>query len=430
MKQVIETIPYKDRNVGFAVSIPDKPTKKAIIDLHGLGEKTNAQPSSSIEHVKSQVRDKLITRTGLPYLISKGFEIDFLVISPQMWGDGWWDANFVKAVYEYCKEKYGFEYCFGHGISAGGRGIGVFTERNPTYLLATATNSGVRSHEMHKRANVPHWDLCNSGDKTTAPKLNAPPLINGLVEAGGIGYYTLFEGFGHHGGFWNNTLNGTIRGNQLTFEELDIKYKKEYVPSNFPIGDWFDTFITEMAEPVPEPIPDPEPKPMPIEEGIIKPISVYSNYVTNAESIFDVEAGYEKIIDYNSLFKNDYSNVKREIIADFGSEVNLTQVAWLDMHGTGEWKLFASSDKNDWELLLTDNLSTFKKWHSKGVNVSARYIKIETYGHQLPVRIAFVGYGGEYVPEKKYTVTIHDLSEAEKNDLLIRYGNKARLNEN
>lgn len=419
MKQVIETIPYKDRNGGFAVSIPDKPTKKAIIDLHGLGEKTNAQPSSSIEYVKSQVRDKLIARTGLPYLISKGFEIDFLVISPQMWGDGWWDANFVKAVYEHCKERYGFEYCFGHGISAGGRGIEGYAESYPNDLIATVGNAGARSSNPGNRKNSPHWELCCSGDTVVNAKSNGLAYVSALNKAGGKGYYTYFKGQGHHAGFWNNTLNGNITASQLDEGEG----KKEYIPSNFPIGDWFDTFIAEMAE------PEPKPKPLPNEEGIIKPISVQSNYVTNAESIFDVEAGYEKIIDYKSTFGNDYSSVKREIIADFGSDVTLTKVAWLDMHGNGEWKLFASSDKNDWELLLTDNLSTFKKWHSKGVNVSARYIKIETYGHQLPVRVAFIGYGGEYIPEKRYTVVIEDLSENEKESLLKEYEGRVSIKE-
>src|SRR5690606_16688308 len=327
-----------------------------------------------------------------------------------------------------CKERYGFEHCFGHGISAGGKGIEEYAEKYPNDLIATVGNAGARSSNPGNRKNSPHWELCCSGDTVVNAKSNGLAYVSALNKAGGKGYYTYFKGQGHHAGFWNNTLNGNITASQLDEGEG----KKVYVPSNFPIGDWFDTFIYEMGEPVPVPVPvpEPEPKPLPIEEGIRKPISVQSNYVTNAESIFDVEAGYEKIIDYNSLFKNDYSNVKREIIADFGSDVNLTQVAWLDMHGTGEWKLFASSDKNDWELLLTDNLSTFKKWHSKEVNVSARYIKIETYGHQLPVRVAFIGYGGEHVPQKKYTVTIHGLSEAEKDDLLTRYGNKARLNEN
>lgn len=416
MKQVIESINYKGVNRFFVISTPDKPASKAILDLHGLGERSRKDGDSN------QIRVNLIDRTGLPYLISKGFDIDFLVISPQMWGSGWWDINFVKAVYEHCKEKYGFEYCFGHGISAGGKGIEGYAESYPNDLIATVGNAGARSSNPVNRKNIPHWELCCSGDTVVNAKSNGLAYVSALNKAGGKGYYTYFKGQGHHAGFWNNTLNGSITASQLDEGEG----KKEYVPSNFPIGDWFDTFIYEMAEPVPV----PEPEPMPEEEGIIKPLEVHSNYVTNAESIFDVEEGYEKIIDYNSLFKNDYSNVKREIIADFGSDVNLTQVAWLDMHGTGEWELFASKDRNNWDKVLSDNLSTFKKWHSKAVNVSARYVKIETYGHQLPVRVAFIGYGGEYVPQKKYTVTIHDLSEAEKNDLLIRYGNKARLNEN
>lgn len=420
MKQVIESINYKGVDRFFVVSIPYKPTPKAILDLHGLGERSRKDGDSN------QIRVNLVNRTGLPYLISKGFDIDFLVISPQMWGSGWWDTNFVKAVYEHCKERYGFEHCFGHGISAGGKGIEAYAETYPDDLLATVGNAGARSSNPVNRKNIPHWELCCSGDTVVNAKSNGLSYVSALNKAGGKGYYTYFKGQGHHAGFWNNTLNGSITANQLDEGEG----KKVYISSNFPIGDWFDTFIAEMAEPVPVPIPEPEPKPLPTEEGIIKPISVHSNYVTNAESIFDVEEGYEKIIDYNSLFKNDYSNVKREIIADFGSEVNLTQVAWLDMHGTGEWELFVSKDRNNWDRVLSDNLSTFKKWHSKGVNVSARYIKIETYSHQLPVRVAFIGHGGEYVPQKKYTVTIHDLSEAEKDDLLIRYGNKARLNEN
>lgn len=419
MKQVIESINYKGVDRFFVISIPDKPTSKAILDLHGLGERSRKDGDSN------QIIVNLINRTGLPYLISKGFEIDFLVISPQMWGSGWWDINFVKAVYEYCKEKYGFEYCFGHGISAGGKGIEGYAESYPNDLIATAGNAGARSSNPVNRKNSPHWELCCSGDTVVNAKSNGLAYVSALNKAGGKGYYTYFKGQGHHAGFWNNTLSGSITANQLDEGEG----KKEYIPSNFPIGDWFNTFITEIAEPVPAPIPEPKPKPLPTEEGIIKPLEVHSNYVTNAESIFDVEEGYEKIIDYKSTFGNDYINVKREIIADFGSESTFTKIDWLDMHGKGEWSLFSSKDKESWNFVLSDDLSTFKKWHSKGVNVSARYIKIETYGHQLPVRVAFIGYGGEYVHEKRYTVVIKDLSENEKESLLKDYGGRVSIKE-
>ena len=72
-----------------------------------------------------------------------------------------------------------------------------------------------------------------------------------IQNAGGAAFYTMFKGGGHHGGLWNNALNGTI-----TYGQVDAPGfigRKEYVKSNFPFGDWFESLIPkEETQPQPK----------------------------------------------------------------------------------------------------------------------------------------------------------------------------------
>lgn len=408
MKQIIETFKYDGIDRVVIYSIPDQPTTKAILGFHGDGEMMEKANSSD---PMIQAR-QLTARSGLPYLIKNGFEIDFLVVSPQSWGNNW-DMPFAKAVYEDAKKRFGFTKCFGVGISRGGK-IETYAETFPNDLIATVNFAGVKAYHPSKRIKVPNWTIVGSSDSVVNPYSNSLPYSKGLNEAGGEGYCTMFKSLGHGGNLWNSALNGKV-----TAEQLSIPYKiKKYVPSNFPIGDWFNSFLEET-------------KPVePVKTGLVKPLNILGVGIGNAESIFEVSEGYNLSVETpTDLFKNNYEDHLRQIIADYGSVLHFSKVEWLDLHGKGNWVLYASKDLENWETILVDSLNSYRTWKKKDINIDAQYLKIETYDHQLPVRIALTA-SGEQPPVKTYDLYITGASEKEKNEIVEMVGGKATVKEN
>lgn len=406
MKQITETFKYDGIERAVIYSVPEN-TDKAILDFHGDGEmSTTSDPLVSSR--------QLTARSGLPFLIKNGFEIDYLVISPQSWGKTW-DMNFAKAVYEDAKKRFGFKHCFGVGISRGGK-IETYAETFPNDLIATVNFAGVKGYHPSKRTKVPDWTIVGSTDSVVNPYSNSLPYIKSLNEAGGNGYYTLFKGVGHGARLWNDALDGSISVDQL--EANGFTGKKEYKQSHFPIGDWFNSFLEE-TRPV-----------GPVKSGLVKPLNILGVGIGNAESIFNVSDGYNLSVETpEDLFKNSYEDHLRQIIADYGSVLYFSKVEWLDLHGKGNWALYASKDLENWETVLVDSLNSYRTWKKKDINIDARYLKIETYEHQLPVRVALTA-SGEQPIIKTYDLYITGATESEKNEIVKMVGEKATVKEN
>lgn len=394
MDQIIETINYKGRIGGFAVSLPRKESDKAILDLHGLGEKSWASLEFSESQVKEQVQNNLISKTGLPFLIKNGLDIDFIVISPQMWGSGWWDIYFVKAVHDYCKEKYKFKYCFGHGISAGGQGIGLYAEKYSNDIVATVSNAGVRSENPVKRIKTPHWDLSCSGDSTVSAKWNGLSYVDDLNKAGGQAFYTFFQGLGHNDNFWNATLDGTITEKQL---DAGIEGNKVYKNDIFPIGNWFDGFVKKDKAPI------------------------VSGSHPNPEIMFqNSDRSQQPLGHYNIGWNNEPWFAEIE----FQEEKDISKIYWYDAHGMGSFEIAFSKNGKEYSDPLTFGLNEYMVWKEKEVNVKAKFIKVSGKTTVVPIRVAFDNMS---TLPKTYNIMIEGATEAERDGIIKMVGKKASI---
>src|SRR5690606_3038816 len=353
--------------------------------------------------VKEQVQNNLINKTGLPYLISKGFEIDFIVISPQMWGSGWWDIGFVKAVFDHCKKTYGFTHCFGHGISAGGQGILKYAERYDD-LLATVSNAGVRSSEPKNRIDIPHWDLSNSGDTTVNALNNGISYVRDLNNAGGKAFYTWFKGSGHWASFWNATLDGSIKAEQLITGITDSR--KEYINSHFPIGDWFKSLIADVK------LPEPE---KPTESMNLTPSKITGSH-KNPEIMFKASSLSEQPKDAYFIGWNDN---KWWIKAEFPEPVEIESINYYDAHGMGKFQLSVDNGNP-----ITLDLGQYLVWRKVNLNTIGQSILIEGNTTVVPVRIIITGKGSGTF----YNLTVTGATEDEKNQIVKIVGDKATWN--
>lgn len=400
MKQIIATIKYGNREGGYTVAIPEKPTTLAILDLHGLGERSWASEAYNTAQVKEQVQKNLINKTGLPYLIGKGLNIDFIVISPQMWGSGWWDIGFINTVVDKCKSEYGITHLAGHGISAGGQGILKYAEAYPNELIATVSNVGVKSGNPAKRKNIPHWDLSCSGDSTVNALSNGLAYVRDLNNAGGKAYYTYFKGFGHWDTFWNNTLNGTIKGTQL--ESSISTGKKEYIPGHFPIGDWFKSILTAKEEPVPVPDPEPpqeEPKPttmkkIKLHKDNIIPLGYtgkdFTMLVDEQDAIDD--EGNLLYTPKNPAFSGWKEWAKDQVyIYDFRGDKWIDRIITFDGSGEIGVKVEFGVTPYQFSKQITFDGKDWNKLVSKQVGVLARYMRISFTGNVGPVEFWAIG---------------------------------------
>ena len=420
MRQELDIIEYEGIKRAILFSIPDIPTKKAILDFHGNGEMGNVGASDTEEQVRSLAAWKL-TNTGFGHLIKNGLELDYLIISPMSWSNNW-DMGFAKYCYDYAKKKYNFEYCFGHGISMGGL-IDDYASTYPSDLIAVFSNAPVRfRRDVSKRKHIPSWEICGTNDKATG--MQGVQNAKHLIEAGGTAFYTLFEGMGHWQSFWNSVINGTIKAKQITHSDLP-DHRKEYKPSNCPVTDWFDTLISNEEEkplPISEPEPIPDEPSNPTEPMQIEPIQVIGSH-PNPEIMFEKSSLKEKPEGYYQI---PWNNPKWWAIAEFSEIINIKSINYFDSNGKNDFKISFSEDGKTFSNPLTADLGKWEVWRSLNFDTRARYIKVEGDNPILPVRIMIMT-GDKVEQPKLYNLTISDATETEKNKIIELVGDKVKV---
>src|SRR5690606_88524 len=304
---------------------------------------------------------QLTIRSGLPYLIKNGFEIDYLVISPQSWSNNW-NMNYAKAVYEDAKKKYKFQYCFGVGISMGGR-IETYTETFPNDLIATVNFAGVKAHNPSKRSKIPNWTIVGDNDKVVNPYSNSLPYSKTMSEIG-EGFYTMFKGAGHHGGLWNNALNGTITYGQI--DATGYSNRKEYKKSHFPIGDWLESFNKE----------EPKPKPEPIAMQLI-PDKITGSHPHPDKMFLNAKLG-ERPSDH---YEVPFSNPEWWVEARFEEPVEIEALHYYDAHGRSDFRVSFDSLNP-----ITIKQDKYLVWRSIPIGTNASVVRIEGDDPMVPIK--------------------------------------------
>lgn len=401
MKQITELFNYGGIDRAVVYSLPENwDGKKAILDFHGNGEM--AKYSDPLVNAR-----QLSARSGLQYLIKNGFKIDYLVISPQSWGNNW-DMNYAKAVFEDAKKKYGFQYAFGVGISMGGR-IDQYAQTYPNDLIATVSIAGVRGRNgVDKRLHIPQWTIVGSTDSVVSPYKESLPFMKSIQDAGGKAQYTLFKGVGHGARLWNDVLDGSITVDQL--DAQGFPGRKEYKKSHFPIGDWFESFIKE------EPEPKPEPKPEPISMHLI-PDKITGSHAHPDKMFLNAKLG-ERPLDH---YEVPFSNPKWWVEARFEEPVQIESLHYYDAHGRSDFRVSFDSLNP-----ITIKQDKYLVWRSISIGTNASVVRIEGDDPMVPIKVVLIGKRSGSEPVL-YDLKITGATEEEKNEILKLAGDKAQI---
>lgn len=413
MKQITELFNYADINRAVVYSIPENwGGEKAILDFHGNGEMAKYNDPIADARLIS-------ARSGLQYLIKNGKEIDYLVISPQSWGYGW-DLKYANEVFEYAQKKYGFKWAGGIGISMGGR-VDEFANAYPDKLIGTVSIAGVRArHGVNNRLHIPQWTIVGSTDTVVSPYKESLPFMKSIQDAGGKSEYTLFKGVGHGARLWNDAINGTISVDQI--EATEFTGRKEYVRSEFPIGDWFESLITAS-----------KPKPELTMNGV-----KYKVYETGTQSKIPDLSQFKPIKEgVSKNFDISVSPISNYFSVEFESNIKISE--------PGSYVIYIASDDgsklyiDDQLVIDNDGLHGVITKHGS-INLSEGYHKIRVVyfensgGNVLRVNWGKVGINipddmlfADYDSPITYNISITGATESEKDAILNLVGNKAKI---
>lgn len=419
MKQEVLSLRYKGCNRGCLIHLPagfeENKEYYAILDLHGLGQRSRVSDSATEEQVKAEVLYRMVSGlgTGFPTLIKAGFEIDYIVISPQMWGSGWWDNGWVKAVYDYLISNYKIKKVtvrgvekngvLLHGISAGGKGVGNFAASYPHLVVATIDQAGARSDmDVSLRKDVPNWSMFGDSDWTVNAS-NGANYTKELNASGGTGFYTYLEKRGHDGGNWDKNINGTQDAKQKDYAGLS---GRKELRTGFPFGEWFESLVVPVAAEPPvsaepaRPVEQKEPK-------VLAPVEVTgSDY--NPDIMFSEGVAGAYFVGWNPK--------PWHVIARLNEESLIKELRWYDSYGVGEFFISFSQDGKVWNNFYVFDLDQWQVWRSLVVDEKARFVKIYGNTPVVPARVQLIGFDGDL--PRLYDLSVSGATEEEKAAIL------------
>lgn len=137
---------------------------------------------------------------GPPYLVSKGWNFTFIIVSPQCPPDRNWNRDdWFPSLYNELSSKYRIDpnRVYLTGMSMGGSGVWSLAMRHPEYFAAAIPLCGEWStRNIKAMKNIPVWAFHGALDNIIHPK-KTEELVRALREAGGKVRYSKLAGQSH-----------------------------------------------------------------------------------------------------------------------------------------------------------------------------------------------------------------------------------------
>lgn len=156
-----------------------------VLFLHGAGERGDDL--------------QLVKEHGPPYLVSKGKDFPFILVSPQCPKNRNWESFELIALLDDLESKYKIDpdRLYVTGLSMGGAGAWRLAAYAPNRLAAIAPLcSGGEIGWTRNIAHLPVWAFHGAKDEG-APVERAQALIDALKRNGGSPIFTVYPDAGH-----------------------------------------------------------------------------------------------------------------------------------------------------------------------------------------------------------------------------------------
>jgi predicted peptidase len=141
-----------------------------------------------------------LKKYGPPYLVSKGWDFPFIIVSPQCPPDRIWDTDdWFPPLYSGLLSKYRIDRhrVYLTGMSMGGSGVWSLAIKHPEYFAAAIPLCGGWSTKNIKAMkSVPVWAFHGANDRIISPG-ETEKMVRALRKAGGKVRYSKLEGEGH-----------------------------------------------------------------------------------------------------------------------------------------------------------------------------------------------------------------------------------------
>lgn len=141
-----------------------------------------------------------IKRYGLPYFISKGKKLDFIVVSPQCpWGKNWASDDWFNPLFKEISEKYNIDdnRVYMIGISMGGFGTWELANRMPDRFAAIVPMcGGAKSIWAKELSKIPTWVFHGTADKVI-PISRSESIVKAMEKLGAEVKFTRLKNEGH-----------------------------------------------------------------------------------------------------------------------------------------------------------------------------------------------------------------------------------------
>ena len=171
----------------------------------GYNEKKQQWPLMMFLHSAGARGEKpeAIQAEGLPFLLTTGLKIPFIVVAPQCPADEWWDSRWsietLSALLDDVAEKYNVDArrVYLTGWSMGGAGTWRFASEYPKRFAAIAPICG-RSQLRYvpQLQTTPVWAFHGEKD-TIVPISESQKMVDSLKAAGGQARLALLKDVGH-----------------------------------------------------------------------------------------------------------------------------------------------------------------------------------------------------------------------------------------
>ncbi len=141
-----------------------------------------------------------LKKYGPPYLVSKGWNFPFIIVSPQCPPDKIWSTDdWFPSLYKSLSNKYRIDRrrIYLTGMSMGGSGVWALAIKHPEYFAAAIPLCGGWSTKNIKAMkSVPVWAFHGANDNVVSPT-ETEEMVDALINAGGRVRYSKLKGQGH-----------------------------------------------------------------------------------------------------------------------------------------------------------------------------------------------------------------------------------------
>ncbi|MCX6327008.1 MAG: prolyl oligopeptidase family serine peptidase [Bacteroidia bacterium] len=232
------------KEVNYLLSLPDGYNNDTItkwpviLFLHGKGERGN-----DLEKVKTH---------GPPKLINAGEKMPFIVISPQVPDNQWWNPDLIVLMLKDCVNKYRIDEdrVYLTGLSMGGMGTWAVAMKYPELFAALAPIAGAgNTSEAWGLRHTPVWIFHGEKDPLVAVN-NARIMYQALIKYGNV-KLTIYPDAGHDS--WSRTYTNPdlytwfLSHKRYKFEEGALLAKPEKFTGTYISGNDDSSVLSDSA---------------------------------------------------------------------------------------------------------------------------------------------------------------------------------------